>query len=154
MPTLRPFAGVLAAATALFAAALPAPLVAQDSASAAVSRTPAFSPIAARHRAAASRLIDAALADSAAYARLALLTDTFGPRFSGTPALERAIDWILGEMRRDGLENVRGERVMVPVWVRGAESLEMVHPRRHAMRLLGLGGSIGTPRAGITAPVL
>jgi carboxypeptidase Q len=132
----------------LSAGAPTTPLAAQDSAARSAS------PIAPRHRAAASRLIDAALADSAAYARLALLTDTFGPRFSGTLALERAIDWILDEMRKDGLENVRGERVMVPVWVRGAESLEMVHPRRHAMRLLGLGGSIGTPRAGITAPVL
>ena len=112
------------------------------------------SPIAPRHRVAANRLIDAALADDAAYARLARLTDTFGPRFSGTPGLERAIDWILEEMRTDGLDNVRGERVMVPVWVRGEESLEMLQPRRRAMRMLGLGGSIGTPRGGITAPVL
>lgn len=110
--------------------------------------------IAARYRAVADRLIDGALADSAAYARLALLTDRFGPRFSGTPALERAIDWLLGEMRTDGLQNVRAERVMVPHWVRGAESAELVLPRRQRLPMLGLGGSIGTGAKGITAEVL
>jgi carboxypeptidase Q len=148
MPTLRSLSLVVLLTTA----AASARLAAQDLPPAAA--TPAAPVIAPRHRAAASRLIDAALADSAAYARLALLTDTFGARFSGTPALERAIDWILAEMRKDGLQNVRGERVMVPVWVRGAESLAMVQPRRRPMRVLGLGGSVGTGRAGITAPVL
>ena len=107
-----------------------------------------------QYRAAADRLINAALADSAAYERLGELVDRFGPRFSGTPELEAAIDWILREMERDGLENVHGEEVMVPRWVRGAESLELVRPRRRALPMLGLGGSIGTPAEGITAEVL
>jgi carboxypeptidase Q len=72
-----------------------------------------------RYRDAADRIIDAALADSAAYARLTELVDRFGPRFSGSDNLERALDWTLEEMRRDGLARVRGEPVPVPVWVRG-----------------------------------
>ncbi len=107
-----------------------------------------------RYGAAADRIITAALADSAGYHRLGELVDRFGPRFSGTPELERAIDWILLEMSRDGLQNVRGERVMVPRWVRGSESATLVSPRRTELHMLGLGGSIGTPPAGITAPVL
>lgn len=103
---------------------------------------------------AADRLIDAALADSAAWERLAELGDRFGPRFSGTPNLERAIDWIMAEMRRDGLENVRGEPVMVPRWVRGEESAELLAPRWARLPMLGLGGSIGTPPGGIIADVL
>ncbi|MBT4051506.1 MAG: peptidase M28 family protein, partial [Bacteroidetes Order II. Incertae sedis bacterium] len=42
----------------------------------------------------ANELIDAALADSAAWNRLAYLTDTFGPRFSGSENLELALDWV------------------------------------------------------------
>ena len=124
------------------ALACPAPLLAQ--------RTT----IADRYRADAERIIAAALADSAAWKRLATLTDTYGHRLSGSPSLERAIDWILAEMRRDSLQNVRGEPVMVPHWVRGRESAALVAPRAQAMPMLGLGGSVATPKGGITAPVL
>ena len=111
-------------------------------------------PLQNQYRAVADRLIDAALADSAAYARLAELVDRFGHRLSGSASLERAIDWILLEMQRDGLEHTRGERVMVPHWVRGEESAELVSPRAMKLPMLGLGGSIGTPPEGISAPVL
>ncbi|MEO6527261.1 MAG: M20/M25/M40 family metallo-hydrolase [Gemmatimonadaceae bacterium] len=106
------------------------------------------------YRAAADRLIDAAMKDSAAWKRIAELTDTFGHRLSGSDALERAIDWTLVKMRADQLENVRGEAVMVPHWVRGAESAELLTPRGKSLAMLGLGGSVGTPAAGITAPVI
>lgn len=116
--------------------------------------SPQAGPLTSDYRADANRLIDAALADSGAFERLAYLTDTFGPRFSGTQALEDAIDWILAGMQADGLENVAGEPVMVPHWVRGRESLMLESPRRTSMQILGLGGSVGTPRGGITADVL
>ncbi len=98
--------------------------------------------------------MDDALADSAAWQRLAELTDWFGNRLSGSENLERAIDWVLDLMRGDGLEHVRGEGAMVPHWVRGEESLGLVEPRRTRLPMLGLGGSVGTPAGGITAPVL
>ncbi len=112
------------------------------------------SSIATNYRATADRIIDAALNDSAAFDRLGDMVDRFGSRFSGSPSLEAAIDWVLAGMKADGFENVRGEPVMVPHWVRGAESAEMVSPRRYGLHILGLGGSIGTPSKGITAPVL
>jgi carboxypeptidase Q len=110
--------------------------------------------IATAYRAAADSLIRGATADSFAYRRLGRLVDTFGSRLSGSASLEAAIDWVLGAMKADGLENVRGEPVMVPRWVRGAESAELVRPRRARLAMLGLGGSVGTPARGITAPVL
>ena len=141
----RPFLATLAAA-ALIA---PAHLAAQAPSSPVLPRE-----IPSLYRAAADSLIDAALADSAAYARLTELVDRFGHRFSGSESLERAIDWILDEMRADGLENVRGEPVMVPHWVRNEESARLVEPRPKALPMLGLGGSIATPEGGITAEVL
>src|ERR1043166_2531242 len=110
--------------------------------------------IAERYRPAADRLIDAALADTTAYSRLARMTDTFGHRLSGSPSLEGAIDWVLATMRGDGFQNVRGEPVMVPHWVRGQESAVLTRPRPYRLHMLGLGGSVGTPSPGITAPVL
>jgi len=100
------------------------------------------------------RLIDAALADSSAFDRLGYFVDTFGPRFSGSQNLEDAIDWVLAEMKADGLENVHSEPVMVPHWVRGEESLTMLEPRVSSLQMLGLGSSIGTPDAGVTGEVL
>jgi carboxypeptidase Q len=95
------------------------------------------------------------MTDSGAWRRMAELTDTFGPRLSGSASLEQALDWVLAQMKKDGLANVRGEPVMVPHWVRGEESAELVTPtRRKRLTILGLGGSVGTPAAGITAPVV
>jgi len=111
--------------------------------------------IPAKYAAIANRIIAAAQADSAgAWNRIAELTDRFGHRLSGSVALEQAIDWTVATMSRDGLDNVRKEKVMVPHWVRGTESLELVSPRRQFLPMLGLGGSIATPPGGITAEVL
>jgi carboxypeptidase Q len=106
------------------------------------------------HRANAERLLKEAQADRFAWDRLAELTDTFGARLSGTDNLARAIVWATEAMKADGLENVRTERVMVPRWVRGSESLEMLDPPHHSLPLLGLGGSVGTPTEGVEAEVL
>jgi len=111
--------------------------------------------IPARYAGVANRIIAAAQADSAgAWNRIAELSDRFGHRLSGSKALEQAIDWTMATMRQDGLANVRGDKVMVPHWVRGAESLELMSPRRQLLPMLGLGGSIATPKGGITAEVL
>ncbi len=110
--------------------------------------------VAETYRSTADSLIRAATRDSAAYDRIGTLVDRFGHRLSGSPSLEAAIDWVLTEMKKDGLQNVRGEPVMVTNWQRGRESAELVKPRRAPLRMLGLGGSVGTPAGGITAPVL
>src|SRR6266496_2046451 len=92
-----------------------------------------------QYREPASRLIGEAVGSTFAWQRLAVLTDSIGHRLSGTPALDRAIEWAADEMKRDGLENVHTESVKVPKWVRGVESAEIVEPARHAMVMLGLG---------------
>ena len=108
----------------------------------------------ARYRATTNKLIDGALADTTGFIRLAELVDTHGHRLSGSQSLETAIDWLEAKLKADGLDNVHTEPVMVPHWVRGAESVELIEPRRTSMKMLGLGGSVGTPAGGITAPVV
>jgi len=106
------------------------------------------------YRANAEKLIAAAQADQFAWDRLAELTDTFGQRLSGSDNLNRAIAWAVETMKKDGLENVHTERVMIPRWVRGSESLEITNPPHHNVPLLGLGGSVATPPAGVEADVM
>lgn len=106
------------------------------------------------YRETASRLIQTATADGFAWRRLAELTDTYGHRLSGSESLERAIQWAVETMQRDGLENVRTESVMVPRWVRGRESAEIVDPPKHTLAMLGLGGSVGTPAGGLDGDVV
>jgi carboxypeptidase Q len=103
------------------------------------------------YRERASRIIGAALTSDMAYHRLAWLTDRIGNRLSGSESLDRAIEWAVAEMKRDRLENVRAEKVMIPHWVRGDESLELVEPVSRKLSMLGLGNSVGTPPGGITA---
>ena len=109
--------------------------------------------IAKQHQSDGEKLIDVAMSDTAGFLRLGNMCDTFGPRFSGTDNLEKAIDWILDEMKADGLQNVHGEEVMIPKWVRGNESAHMISPWKKELHMLGLGGSIATPKNGITAEV-
>ena len=97
-------------------------------------------------------IIAEALKVPAAFSRLQTLTDLVGARLAGSAAEPRAVSWAKGEFEKIGLV-VRLEPVMVPVWVRGAESAEIVEPSRQPLVILGLGGSVGTPPEGITAPV-
>lgn len=105
------------------------------------------------YREPAARLIQESTSSTFAWERLAELTDTFGHRLSGSESLEAAIQWAAGEMKKDGLD-VRLEPVKVVHWVRGQESAEITAPRRHALAMLGLGNSVGTPANGIEADVL
>jgi carboxypeptidase Q len=57
-------------------------------------------------------------------------------------------------MKRDGLENVHGEKVMVPRWIRGTERADIVEPVEQPLVMLGLGGSIATGPQGLRAEVL
>jgi carboxypeptidase Q len=107
-----------------------------------------------QYREPAARLIGEAVSDTFAWRRLALLTDSVGHRLSGSPQLERAIEWAVEEMKRDGLENVHTELVMVPKWVRGRESAETLEPTKQPIVMLGLGGSVATAPDGVQAELL
>jgi carboxypeptidase Q len=114
---------------------------------------PASAPSADAYRAVAAKIILAARDDRTAYARLAELTDGIGNRLSGSASLDKAIAWAAQRMKDDGLD-VRTEPVMVPVWQRGAEEAAIVSPSVRSLSILGLGGSVSTPKGGLTAPIV
>lgn len=102
----------------------------------------------------AARIAAAAASDDTGWRRLEWLCDRIGNRLAGSRGLERAVRWTASEMRSDGFERVDTEPVLVPRWVRGAESLELLAPESRRIPLLGLGGSVGTAPRGIEADVL
>ncbi len=65
------------------------------------------------------RLRDAAVADPYALNELRHLTDNIGPRLSGSPQAQQAVEYVAAEMRALGAE-VTLEKAKVPHWVRGA----------------------------------
>jgi carboxypeptidase Q len=105
-------------------------------------------------RTTAERLRTEAFRTHGAYEDLAWLCDRIGHRLSGSPQLDQAIAWAQDRMKAAGLTGVHAEPVMVPHWVRGRESAEMLLPTPHRLNILGLGGSVATPEGGITADVV
>ena len=106
-----------------------------------------------------TRLRDAALSSDYAYVQLAHLCNNIGPRLSGSPQAQQAVQYVAAELRRLGLE-VQLERVLVPHWVRGTETGELVEFAGQAsgttqkIVLTALGGSVPTPSEGSTAQVI
>lgn len=105
------------------------------------------------------RIQQAALASDYAYRQTAYLSNNIGPRLSGSPQAQRAVEYVADELKRLGLE-VKLEKLMVPHWVRGAETGELVEFPGQAPQttqkivLTALGGSVATAPSGLTAEVV
>jgi hypothetical protein len=108
----------------------------------------------ARYRDPAGRILGRALVDDGAWRKLEHLTTRIGNRLSGSAGLERAVAWAQEGMKAEGLDDVRLQPVKVPHWVRGHEWARIVSPVERPLPILGLGMSVGTPKEGITAPVV
>jgi hypothetical protein len=107
-----------------------------------------------RYRETAGRILGRALVDEGAWKKLEHLTTRIGHRLSGSPGLEKAVAWAHEGMKAEGLDGVRLQPVKVPRWIRGRESLRVLSPVERELPMLGLGPSVGTPKEGITAPVV
>ena len=105
-------------------------------------------------RAEMERLVGAAMTSSRAPEILRGLTDSVGPRLSGSPGDRAAVAWGVATLRALGFSNVRAEKVLVPVWRRISESASMTVPASQAFAVAALGGSVSTPDEGITAEVV
>ena len=136
------------APTSLFGTML---IIGSLAAGAAKAQAPALD---AQYKSVADQLLAAAATDTEGYARLEYLTDHIGKRLSGSEPLTRATAWAAETMKGAGLQNVTMQPVMVPHWVRGAESGAITAPAVKSLHMLGLGMSVGTPPGGISAEVV
>ena len=102
----------------------------------------------------AARLLRLATSDPHGYDKLAYLTDRIGPRLSGSAGYDAAVRWAVEEFRRDGVDRVWTEKVLVPRWVRGTESASIVSPVVAPMATVALGMSPPTPPEGVTGEVV
>lgn len=105
---------------------------------------------------AATLLSSSAMAapDGLAYSLVEGLTTEVGQRLAGTEADARARDWAVAHLKALGFANVHVEPFDMPVWVRGAETAEVVSPFPQKLVLAALGNSGATPESGITAEIV
>ncbi len=102
---------------------------------------------------------ESSLASRYAYIQTRYLTNNIGPRLSGSPQAEKAVEYVASEMRKLGLK-VRLQKLMVPHWVRGLESGELVDFPGMApgtvqkLTLTALGGSSATPETGFVGEIV
>ncbi len=103
----------------------------------------------------AGRVVSSALENRTAYRTLQDLC-AIGPRLSGSENSIKAIHWAEGKMKDLGFDNVWLQPVMVPHWERGkVEEAEITGGKYSGRKITicALGGSIGTSKEGIAAPV-
>ncbi len=105
------------------------------------------------------RLQQAALSSDYAYREVGHLANNIGPRLSGSAQAAKAVEYVASELKALGCE-VQLEKVMVPHWVRGEETAALVQfpgmadGTTQKIVLCALGGSVATPKDGITADIV
>jgi hypothetical protein len=102
----------------------------------------------------AARVQREALGDDAALRLVTSLVTEVGPRFAGSAADAASIAWSERALRAAGFPVVRREAVVVPRWIRGEASAEIVAPWPQPLAVLALGGSVGTSAEGVEAEVV
>ncbi len=82
------------------------------------------------------------------------LTTEVGQRLAATEAEARARDWAVRKLTAMGFSNVHVEPFDMPVWVRGAESAEILSPFPQKMVIAALGYSGSTGPEGVTGQIV
>ena len=103
-----------------------------------------------------SKISDQILSEGNAYEDLRDLTQNIGHRLSGSKAYDKAEKWAYEKLRSAGADKVWYEDVMVPVWERGKESLQIKigNQKWKTFRMLSLGNSEGTKGKNIEAEMI
>lgn len=105
----------------------------------------------------AAKMVRTVLVDQKGYDWLKELCK-IGPRMSGSEKSMKAIKWAEAKMKECKFDSVWLEPVMVPHWVRGKTAKAYISSskkyKNEKLKILAFGGSVATPKKGITAGVI
>jgi len=90
------------------------------------------------------------------YTELKELTKNIGHRLSGSQSYEKAVEWAAQKLRDAGADMVWLQEVMIPVWERGKESLQIKTPdgKWKSLKMLSLGNSEGTDGKDVSGEII
>lgn len=98
------------------------------------------------------------LTQSNCYKNLEFLSTKIESRLSGSPGAAKAVAWAKKAIYEAGADTVYLQPCMVPHWVRGEKencnSTDVKTKKQTSYSICALGNSVGTPKTGITAPVI
>ncbi|PVX47296.1 peptidase M28-like protein [Flavobacterium sp. 103] len=101
-------------------------------------------------------IYNSALTKSQCYSWLDHLSNTVGSRLSGSEGAAKAVQYTKSQMETLGFDKVYLQEVMVPHWVRGEKETAYIQDNKTKIKvpICALGGSIATPKNGLTAEVI
>jgi len=90
------------------------------------------------------------------YTELRDLTKNIGHRLSGSEAYEKSVRWAEQKLRDAGADKVWLQEVMIPVWERGKESLQIQtsNGKWKYLKMLSLGNSEGTKGKDVSGEII
>jgi len=102
------------------------------------------------------KISDEVLNNGTAYHNLWELTKKIGHRLSGSDAYEKSTDWAVQKLKEAGADKVWKQEVMIPVWERGKESLQIQGKdgKWKSIKMLSLGNSEGTKGKDLTGEII
>src|SRR4051812_44268419 len=92
-----------------------------------------------------------------AYDNLRYLCKQIGPRLSGSPQAQKAVQATAKMLKEAGADTVYMQPCMVPHWVRGEKEtgwIELAGGKKYNLNLCAVGNSTGTGKKGISAAVV
>ncbi|MCF8319576.1 MAG: M20/M25/M40 family metallo-hydrolase [Flavobacterium sp.] len=97
-----------------------------------------------------------ALTNSKCYSWLDDLSNKVGARLSGSIGAQKGVEYTKAQLETLGLDRVYLQEVMVPKWVRGDKEVAYILDNKSKIFIpvCALGGSVATPKNGITAAVI
>lgn len=103
------------------------------------------------------KISDEVLSNGKAYENLRFLCKKIGPRLSGSPQAQKAVEATASMLKEAGADTVYLQPCMVPHWVRGEKEkgfVQVANKEKYLLHLCSLGNSEGTGKKGISAGVV